>query len=85
MSLTITNEETCRLARELASLTGVSPEKAITAELRSAIEREQAIEAKIREMSRAGSGFEEIEAVIKRPMTQRDIDHWMYDENGLPY
>ena len=40
MSLNIKNEETCRLARELAQLTGESMTGAITVALRERLERE---------------------------------------------
>ena len=41
MSLNIKNDETCRLARELAGLTGESMTGAITVALRERLEREE--------------------------------------------
>ena len=41
MSLNIKNEETCRLASELAELTGETKTGAITVALRDRLEREQ--------------------------------------------
>ena len=41
MSLNIKNDETCRLARELAHLTGESMTGAITVALRERLERER--------------------------------------------
>ena len=43
MSLNIKNEETCRLARELAELTGETITGAITVALRERLERERII------------------------------------------
>ena len=41
MSLNIKNEETCRLARELARLTGETMTGAVTVALRDRLEREK--------------------------------------------
>ena len=43
MSLNIKNEETCRLARELADLTGETMTGAITVALRERLEREKLV------------------------------------------
>ena len=50
MSLNIKNEETCRLARELAELTGETITGAITVALRERLERKRVIEERIRKM-----------------------------------
>ena len=50
MSLNIKNDETCRLARELAQLTGESMTGAITIALRERLEREtraRSVEARL--------------------------------------
>ena len=52
MSLNINNEETCRLARELAELTGETITGAITVALRERLERKRVIEERIRKMLR---------------------------------
>ena len=53
MSLNIKNQETCRLARELANLTGETMTGAITVALEERLEREmheRSVEARLREM-----------------------------------
>ena len=53
MSLNIKNDETCRLARELAQLTGESMTGAITAALRERLEREtraRSVETRLKAM-----------------------------------
>lgn len=84
MSLTITDEETCRLAEELAELRGESTDKAVDSVVRLAVEQERANRETVRSMLDRGCSATEIEAAIHRPLTQRDMDHWMYDEDGLP-
>ena len=84
MSLNIKNDETCRLARELAELTGESMTGAITVALRERLEREKharSVEARLKK----------IRAIAKR--CARDlrpgpsaVEHGdlLYDERGLP-
>ena len=84
MSLNIKNEETCRLAGELARLTGETTTGAITVALRERLEREKrerTVEARLRE----------IRAIAERcAKLMRDgpsaVDHgdFLYDEHGLP-
>ena len=52
MSLNIKNEETCRLARELAELTGETITGAITVALRERLERKRVIEEADQENAR---------------------------------
>lgn len=84
MSLSIKNEETCRLARELAQLTGETITGAITVALRERLERERRriVEERLRNMR----------AISKR-CAARLCDDWLsavehgdllYDERGLP-
>ena len=84
MSLTITDEETCRLAEELAELRGESMDKAVDSVVRLAVEQERANLETVRSMFDQGCSAKEIEAAIHRPLTQKDMDHWMYDDDGLP-
>ncbi len=85
MSLNIKNEETHRLVRELADLTGESMTGAITEAVRERI-------ARVREEQRDGSGMAERVMSIAGAMRARlpddffDVDHddLLYDENGLP-
>lgn len=87
MSLNIKNDETCRLASELANLTGETMTGAITVALRERLEREQrsrSVEARL----------EAIEAISRRcAILLRDAPDWpsavehgdfLYDEHGLP-
>ena len=55
MSLNIKNDETCRLARDLAQMTGETMTGAITVALRERLERERrrrGIEARARDVAR---------------------------------
>jgi len=84
MSLNIKNEETYRLVRELAELTGESMTGAVTEAVRERLERLRQAEG------RAGMA-ERIHAIAadmraRLPDDFFDIDHGdlLYDENGLP-
>lgn len=83
MSMNIKNEETHRLARELAALTGESVTAAVTEALRERLERIQ--------RKRGASLAEQLLAIGKDcasrlPEPYRSIDHadLLYDERGLP-
>ena len=84
MSLNIKNEETCRLAGELARLTGETMTGAITVALRERLEREKRrLDAKAR--------TEELVAIGRRCAALMGpgpsaVDHgdFLYDERGLP-
>lgn len=83
MGMNIKNEETHRLARELAELTGESVTAAVTVAVRERLERVR----REREMSlsdRLLAIGRESAAHIKEPF--RSIDHGdlLYDERGLP-
>jgi len=78
MSLNIKNEETHRLAQELAQLTGESMSAAVTEALRQRLERvkNKGMAERIRKISRESA------ARLKgKPLP--DIDDLLYDENGL--
>ena len=85
MSLNIKNEETHRLVRELAELTGESLTEAVTAAVRERLARVRNTDEKRRE---------KVEAILAigreaaRHMTpewrEMDINGFLYDENGLP-
>jgi len=82
MGLNIKNEETCRLAAELAELTGDSMTGAITKALEERLERERRkldLEAKL----------EEVRRIVKSAggpggLSSQDVDRLLYDERGLP-
>ncbi|MXX11125.1 MAG: protein transcription factor [Nitrospira sp. SB0677_bin_15] len=84
MGLNIKNDETCRLAGELAKLTGETMTGAITVALRERLEREK------RERS-AEALAGELRAIAKRCAKLMKpgpsaIEHGdlLYDEHGLP-
>ena len=81
MALNIKNEETCRLARELADLTGETMTEAVTVALRERLERQREIAERLKRMR----------AISKRAAKMLreggpPIDHGelLYDEHGLP-
>jgi len=84
MSLNIKNEETYRLVRELADLTGESMTGAVTEAVRERLERLRQAEGR--------EGMAERIHAIAADMRARlpddffDIEHGdlLYDENGLP-
>ena len=84
MSLNIKNEETCRLARELADLTGETMTGAITVALQERLERERRqreLDALVEDVMAIGRHS----AALKRdgPSVAEIIDS-MYDEHGAP-
>lgn len=85
MSLNIKNEETHRLARELAELTGESITEAVTKAIEERLARQRNTEERIHERAEAILAIGR-EAARHMPPEWRtmDVDAWMYDENGLP-
>ena len=84
MSLNIKNEETCRLAGELARLTGETMTGAITVALRERLQREsrrRSAEVRIRELR----AIAERCATLLGPGPSA-VEHgdFLYDEHGLP-
>ena len=84
MSLNIKNEETCRLAGELARLTGETMTGAITVALRERLQREnhkRNAEVRVQELR----GIAERCARLLGPGPSA-VEHgdFLYDENGLP-
>ncbi len=84
MSLNIKNDETCLLARNLASLTGETMTGAITVALRERLERER------RRMD-ADAGVRDLLAIGRRCAKSLKpgpsaVEHGdlLYDERGLP-
>ncbi|HVI07140.1 MAG TPA: type II toxin-antitoxin system VapB family antitoxin [Candidatus Binatia bacterium] len=83
MSMNIKNEETHRLAQELARLTGESMTVAVGEAIRERLERVR---------SRPGRGAaerlmkiaKECAAHLKEPYKSMDIDELLYDKDGLP-
>ncbi|MDE2659365.1 MAG: type II toxin-antitoxin system VapB family antitoxin [Acidobacteriota bacterium] len=84
MSLNIKREETCRLAAELATLTGENRTEAITAALRERLERvrrEQTVEARMRDTEAIARRCAEL---MGPGPGSTDHGDWLYDERGLP-
>ena len=84
MSLNIKNEETCRLAGELASLTGETMTGAITVALKERLEREQrerSVEARLRRMRAISERCAKLLRGGGPPVDHGDL---LYDERGLP-
>ena len=84
MGLNIKNKETCRLAREVAQLTGDTMTGAITAALRECLERE-------RQRRHAGALAQQLHAIGQRcagllKPGPSAVEHGdlLYDERGLP-
>ena len=84
MGLNIKNDETCRLARELAQLTGESMTGAITVALRERLEREtrQRDAAALKRDIRAIA--ERCARNLKPGPSAVEHGDFLYDERGLP-
>ena len=84
MSLKIEDEETCRLAAELARLTGETATRAITVALRERLEREKRLrnaDALVRELLAIG---ERCAARLGPGPSAVEHGDLLYDERGLP-
>ncbi len=84
MSLNIKNAETCRLAAELAELTGETKTGAITVALRECLEREKRArdkEALIRDLRAIAESCAENLGPGPSAVEHGDF---LYDEHGLP-
>ncbi len=84
MSLNIKNEETCRLASELAQLTGETMTGAITVALKERLEREKrerSVEARLKEMRAIA---ERCAKLLRDGPSAVEHGDFLYDERGLP-
>ena len=84
MSLNIKNEETCRLAGELARLTGETMTGAITVALRERLERERrerSVEARVRELHAIS---QRCAKMLRDGPSAVEHGDFLYDESGLP-
>ena len=84
MSLNIKNEETCRLAGELAQLTGETMTGAITIALRERLERERrerSVEVRIQKLRAIRKRCRRL---LKDGPSAVEHGDFLYDENGLP-
>ena len=84
MSLNIKNQETHRLARELAQLTGETMTGAITVALKERLEREQrerSIEERVRELHAIG---QRCASMLREGPSAVEHGDFLYDDRGLP-
>ena len=84
MSLNIKNEETCRLASELAQLTGETMTGAITVALKERLEREKrerSVEALVHELHTIGQRCAKL---LRDGPSAVEHGDFLYDERGLP-
>ena len=77
MALNIKNEETYRLARELAELTGETMTEAVTVALRERLEREKLV----KELHAIG---EHCASLLSDGPSAVEHGDFLYDERGLP-
>jgi len=84
MSLNIKNEETCRLAGELARVTGETMTGAITVALRERLQREKrrrSVEVRVRELRAIAERCARLLGPGPSAVEHGDL---LYDEQGLP-
>lgn len=84
MSLNIKNDETCRLASDLAQLTGETMTGAITVALRERLERERrqrGIETRARELRAIAERCAKLMGPGPSAIEHGDL---LYDNQGLP-
>ena len=84
MTLNIKNEETCRLARDLALLTGETMTGAITLALRERLAREERrrdLDARVEELLAIGRRCAESLQPGPSAIEHGDV---LYDDHGLP-
>ena len=84
MSLNIKNDETCRLASELARLTGETMTGAITVALRERLEREKrerSVETRVQEIRAIAERCAKLMGPGPSAVEHGDM---LYDERGLP-
>ena len=84
MSLNIKNDETCRLAAELADLTGETMTGAMTVALRERLERERrtrGADARVAELRAIGR---RCAGLLRDGPAAAEHGDLLYDEHGLP-
>ena len=84
MSLNIKNEETCRLADELARLTGDTKTGAITIALKERLQREKLLRDADALMRDIRAIAERCAKLIGPGVASTDHGDLLYDEHGLP-
>ncbi len=81
-SMNIKNEETTRLAHELARLTGENLTTAVTEAVRERLDRVK--HERHTRYERALALAEEISSHMSEAEKAFDYDAWLYDDRGLP-
>ncbi len=84
MGLNIKNDETCRLARDLASLTGETMTGAITISLRERLEREQRKRDVASRARKLRAIAERCAALMGPGPPATEHGDLLYDDRGLP-
>lgn len=85
MSLNLKNPETCRLARELADLTGNTLTGAVTVALREELMRERRKQGAAERLKRMRAIARECAALMgEGGPSSTEIGDVLYDEHGLP-
>ncbi len=84
MSLNIKNEETCRLAGELAHLTGETMTGAITVALRERLERERSERSAEARAQRLLAIGRRCAGMLRDGPSAVEHGDFLYDERGLP-
>lgn len=84
MSLNIENDETCRLARELARLTGETMSGAITVALRERLARERRRRSVQARAGKLRASAERCAQLMGPGPSAVEHENMLYDERGLP-
>ena len=84
MGLNIKNDETCRLAGELARLTGDTKTGAITIALRERLEREHRARGAARRLREMRAIAERCAGLLSPGPSAVEHGSVLYDERGLP-
>ena len=84
MSLNIKNEETCRLADELASLTGSTKTGAITQALREKLDREHHARGARKRLAEMRVLAQRCASLMGEGPSAVNHGDVLYDETGLP-
>ena len=84
MSLNIKNKETCRLAGELAQLTGETMTGAITVALQERLDREKRERSASARLQRMRAIADRCAKLLREAGPPVDHGELLYDERGLP-
>ena len=84
VGLNIKNSETCRLAAELAELTGETKTGAITVALRERLERERRERGHEQRLSNIRAVSRRCAALLKPGVSAVEHGDLLYNESGLP-